>query len=62
MFTSREVGYLSSETIASVNSRFAVLTEEEILQIRTFLERVVWSPSLYFRIHLFSSLSVNSGF
>ena len=34
--------------MAGVNSRFAVVTEElEILQMLTFLECVVLSPSLY---------------
>ena len=48
--------------MTGVKSRFAVATEEEILQIFTFLESVVLSPSLYMLIQLFSSISVNSGF
>ena len=42
--------------MAGVNS------EEELLQMRTCLECVVLSPSLYMLIQLFSSISVNSGF
>ena len=41
---------LWSETTVGVNSRFAVMTEEEILQILTLLEFVVLSPSLYMYI------------
>ena len=45
-----------------INSRFAVVTEEEILQMRTFLECVVLSPKLYMLIQLSSSISVNCDF
>ena len=41
MPTSQEVDNLRNETMASVNSRFAVVTEEEILQIITVLEHRV---------------------
>ena len=61
MSTSRGVGNLWSEAVAGVNSRLAVMTEEEILQMLTFLERVVLSPSLYMLIQ-FSVISVNSVF
>ena len=44
--------------MADVNSRFAVVTEEEILQMLTFLERVALSSSLHMLIQLFSSFSV----
>ena len=37
--------------MTGVNSRFAIATEEEILQMLTFLECVVLSPSLYTLIH-----------
>ena len=53
---------LLSETMASVNSPFAVVTEEEILQIITFLEWFMLSSSLCTLIQSFSSISVNSGF
>ena len=59
MSTSREVDNLLSETMTSVNSHFAVATEEEILQMFAFLECVVLSPSLYIffmLIQLFSSI------
>ena len=52
MSTSREEDNLGSETMAVVNSRFAVVTEEEILQMFIFLECVVLSPSLYMLIQL----------
>ena len=45
-----------------INFIFMVVTEEEILQMLTFLECVVLSLSLYMLIQLFSSVSVNSGF
>ena len=45
-----------------INSRFPVVTEKEILQMRTFPECVVLSPKLYMLIQLSSSISVNSGF
>ena len=48
--------------MAGLNSRFAVVTEEKILQMFTFLECVVLSPSLFMLIQLFSLISVNSGF
>ena len=62
MPTSREVDNLRSETLAAANSRFAAVTEEEMLQLLTFFEYVVLSSSLYMLIRLFSSMSVNSGF
>ena len=62
MSTSREVDDLRSETMAVVNSRFAVVTEKEILQMISFAECVVLSPSLYIVIQLFLSISVESGF
>ena len=62
MSTSREVDDLRSETMAVVNSRFAVVTEKEILQMISFPECVVLSPSLYIVIQLFLSISVESGF
>ena len=48
--------------MAVVNSRFAVVTEKEILQMISFPECVVLSPSLYIVIQLFLSISVESGF
>ena len=48
--------------MACINSRFAVVTQEEFLQTLTFLECVVCHPSLFMLIQLFSSISVNSGF
>ena len=48
--------------MTGVNFRFAVVTEEEILQMLTYLERVVLSTSLHMLIQLFSSIFVNSGF
>ena len=62
MSTSREVNDLRSETMAGINFRSSVVTEKEILQMLTFLECVVMSPSLYMLINLFPSVSVNSGF
>ena len=53
---------LQSETIAGVNSRVAVVTGEEILQMLTFLECVVLSPNLYVLIQYVSSILVNSSF
>ena len=43
MSTSRDVNNLLGEAVAAVqcNSRFAEVTEQEILQMLTFLERVV---------------------
>ena len=52
--TSREVNNLWIETMTGVNFRFAVVTEEEILQMLTYLERVVLSTSLHMLIQLFS--------
>ena len=47
--------------MADVNSRFAIVTKEEILHLFLFLEcGMMLSPSLYMRIQLFSSISVNS--
>ena len=40
-----KVDNLRSETMVGVNSRFAVVTEEEIFQMLTFHERVVLLPS-----------------
>ena len=40
--------------MASVISRFAALTEKEILQILTFLECVVLSPSLCMLLYNYS--------
>ena len=40
--------------MADVNFRFAVVTEEKILQMLSFLECVVLSPSLYCTIILFN--------
>ena len=63
MFTSQEIYNLRSETVTGVNSRFAVMTEEEISQMPTFLDCVVLSLSSYTLIQLFSeSISVTSGF
>ena len=63
MSTSWDADILQDETIAGVHSRFVVVTEEEILQMLTFLECVVLLPSLYMVIQfIFSSVSVNSGF
>ena len=45
MSTSQVVDNLISETMAGVNSFFAVVTEEEVLQMLTFLECVVLSTS-----------------
>ena len=53
MSTSREVNNLLRETMAGINSSFAVVTEE-ILQMLTFLECAVLSSSLYVLIQLFS--------
>ena len=39
-----------------------MVTEEEILQMFTFVECVVLLPSLYMPIQLFSSILANSGF
>ena len=50
-----------SETVAAVNSCFAVVTEEEILQVLTFLDCLLL-PSWYILIQLIFSISVNSGF
>ena len=38
---------MHNEAVASVNSRFVVMTEEEILRMLTFLQCVALSPSLY---------------
>ena len=54
--TSREVDNLQSETMAGVNFRFEVATEEEILQMLTILECVVLLPSLCTLLQLFSSI------
>ena len=62
MSTFRKVDNLGSDTMANVNSPFAVVIEEKILQILTFPECVVLSPSLYMLILVFSSISVNSAF
>ena len=40
-----KVDNLQGETMVGVNSRFAVVTEEEIFQMLTFHERVVLLPS-----------------
>ena len=40
--------------MAGVNSLFAVLIEEEILQMLTFLGRTVLSPSLCILVQYFS--------
>ena len=50
--------------MAGVNSRsVVVMTEEKILvQMLTYLERVVMSPSLCMPVQILSSISVNSGF
>ena len=42
----REMDNLWSETMASINSQFAVMTEADKI-LHTFLECVVLSPSLY---------------
>ena len=49
---------------AEFNSRFAEVTEKEILRMLAFLECVVLSPNLYNyanMVQLFSSISVSSG-
>ena len=48
--------------MAGVNYPIAIVTEKEILQMLTFLECAVLSPSLLMLIRLFSLISVNSGF
>ena len=53
---------LRGKTMVGANSHFAVVTVKEILQMLTFLECVVLSPSLYMLIHLLSPMSVKSGF
>ena len=52
MSTSREV---DNETMAGVTFCFAVVTGQEVLQMFTFLERVVLSPSLDTQIQLLFS-------
>ena len=54
--------HLRKKNESGLNSRFAVVTEEEILQMFTFLECTVFSPSLYMLIQLISSISVPNGF
>ena len=54
MSTSREVDRSWSETKAGVSSLFAVVTEEKVLQMLTFLECVVLSLNLYMLIQLCS--------
>ena len=44
---------MSRETTVGVNSRFAVGTEAEVLQMLTFLGCVLLPPRLYMIIHLF---------
>ena len=48
--------------MAAVNSRFAVVTEEEILQMLSSRECVVLSVSLYRLTQLLSSVAVDSVF
>ena len=51
--------------MASVNTHFAVVTADKILQLLTVGERAVLLPSSYMLdmlIKLFSSILVNSGF
>ena len=55
-------GQRRSATMDGVNYPIAIVTEKEILQMLTFLECVVLSPSLLMLIRLFSLISVNSGF
>ena len=63
MSTSQKVNNLQlSETTAGINFHFAIVTEEEILQLLTCLECAVLLPSLYVLTPLFSSIMVNSCF
>ena len=63
MSTSQKVNNLQlSETTAGINFHFAIVTEEEILQLLTCLECTVLLPSLYVLTPLFSSIMVNSCF
>ena len=48
--------------MAGMNTCVAAVTDEEILQMFTFLECVVLSSSLYMTIQLFSSIPENIGF
>ena len=45
--------------MADINSRFALVIEEEILPLAYFLESVVLSPSLYMLMQLLSSTLVS---
>ena len=62
MSTFPEVDNVRAKTTAGVNFRFAVVTQKKILQMLTFPERVLLSPSSYMPIQSFSSILVNSGF
>ena len=53
---------MGSETTAGVNSHFALVIEQEILQMLPFLKCVVFSLSLFTLIQLLFSNSVNSDF
>ena len=59
MPTSREVDNLPDETMAGVNSRFAVVSRGFLA---AFLECVLLSPILYMLIQLFSLMPMNSDF
>ena len=52
---------LRCETVAGVNSHFAVVTKEEILQMLIFLAWGVLSMNFYKLIQLSSSISMNKG-
>ena len=66
MSTSREVNSLQSETMAVVNSHFAVVTEGEIFQMLTFLLCCVALccvvPEFVYADKLSPSFFANSGF